>query len=159
MLLRKTYRFEASHILPLHAGKCSRLHGHSWVLHVWVEGKINQETGFVKDFAEISDVVKPIVELLDHRHLGQWATTVNAEGKKTLVEKRRLEWGVVASPRMDTMAPTGWEPLLYPSSENLLWWFGGSIKEAGLSWSRLALEETCTSYAELDRLEFESGVR
>src|SRR5438034_5141876 len=52
MLLRKTFRFEASHILPKHPGKCSRLHGHSWVLHVSITGPINRDTGFVMDYAD-----------------------------------------------------------------------------------------------------------
>jgi 6-pyruvoyl-tetrahydropterin synthase len=39
----------------------------------------------------------------------------------------------------------------YPSSENILLWLG---KERPMDWSKLALEETCTSYAELTREEF-----
>jgi len=44
----------------------------------------------------------------------------------------------------------------YPSSENLLIWIGGQLKIAGLDWSKLAIEETCTSYAVLTRSEFDS---
>lgn len=36
--LEKTFRFEASHQLPKHDGKCARLHGHSWVGRVVIEG-------------------------------------------------------------------------------------------------------------------------
>lgn len=70
MQLRKTFRFEASHVLPKHPGKCSRLHGHSWILHVGVEGPIDPDTGFVVDYGDISKAVKPLVEdQLDHHHL------------------------------------------------------------------------------------------
>jgi len=69
MILRKTFRFEASHVLPKHPGKCSRLHGHSWVLHVSVSGPIDSETGFVMDYADISERVRPIIDCLDHYHL------------------------------------------------------------------------------------------
>ena len=43
--LAKTFRFEASHQLPLHEGQCARLHGHSWVLTVEVRGATLQESG------------------------------------------------------------------------------------------------------------------
>jgi 6-pyruvoyltetrahydropterin/6-carboxytetrahydropterin synthase len=131
MLLRKTFRFEASHILPKHPGKCSRLHGHSWVLHVFVEGFVDKETGFVMDFAEISNGVKPLIDSLDHRHLG------------TIEFDVRPSWQVEGMP---------WD--FYPSSENLLYWIGDQLK--GMVWSKLALEETCTSYAELTREEFDA---
>lgn len=157
MLLKKIFRFEASHVLPLHLGKCSRLHGHSWVLHVAVEGPINEQTGFVQDYGDISTLVKPIVESVDHKHLGQWATHVDLDGKKILQEKESgaYEWGVVSSSSMNIMAPEHWNKFLYPSSEHLLHWFGKKLKDAGLDWFELSLEETCTSYCELSRLEFE----
>jgi len=143
MLLRKTFRFEASHILPKHPGKCSRLHGHSWVLHVEVEGPIDEITGFVMDYADISKMVKPLIERLDHRHLG----TIEFDFKDS--------WLV---PDMD--------PEFYPSSENLLSWIGNELLRywdygnglERLDWSTLALEETCTSYAELTREEFNASI-
>lgn len=138
MLLRKTFKFEASHILPRHKGKCSRLHGHSWVLHVFVEGERNEETGFVKDYAEISDVVKPLIERLDHRHFGQWFQDEYPHGCKDF-----MGWEVNAA-----WAVPGMSPEFYPSSENLLIWIGHQLRK-DLSWSKLALEETCTSYCEL----------
>lgn len=142
MELRKTYRFEASHILPKHPGKCSRLHGHSWVLHVSVRGPVNSDTGFVMDYGDISKVVKPLVERLDHRHLGQWP----------ILEEPVPEWEVEGLP-----------PDFYPTSENLLWWIGDQLlrkqdsNDYGdrLEWSRIALEETCTAYAELTREEYD----
>lgn len=134
MLLRKTFRFEASHILPKHPGKCSRLHGHSWVLHVEVEGQIDDETGFVMDYAEISEGVRPLIDNLDHRHLGAFPG-----------------WLLDSIPA-DNCVP-GITVGFYPSSENLLWWIGNQLK--GLVWTNLVLEETCTSSATLTRKEFD----
>jgi len=138
MILRKTFRFEASHLLPRHNGKCRRLHGHSWVLHVFVDGTINKETGFVMDYALISEQVKPLIEKLDHRHLGAWPSTnlethLGFEGDFSI-------WSVEGLPED-----------FYPSSENLLVWIGKKL--ISLEWSKLALEETCTSYCELTRKE------
>lgn len=140
MELRKTYRFEASHILPKHLGKCSRLHGHSWVLHVYIQGSINPETGFVKDFAEMSKVIKPLVESLDHRHLGTWESIGDAP-----LDPGQEPWSVLDLPEE-----------FYPTSENLLYWIGEQLllKGQGINWSKLALEETCTSKATLFREEF-----
>lgn len=139
MLLRKMFRFEASHVLPKHPGKCSRLHGHSWVLHVETQGPVNQDTGFVMDYAEISAVVKPLVEKLDHRHLGAWQNL----GKFVTLDGYPESWRVPDLP-VD----------FYPSSENLLFWIGEQLCAAQLKWSKVALEETCTSYCELKLDEF-----
>lgn len=63
--------FEASHVLPKHPGKCSHLHGHSWLLRVYVSGVINPETGFVVDYADLKKVVREnVIDVLDHQHLG-----------------------------------------------------------------------------------------
>lgn len=145
MVLKKSFRFEASHILPKHPGKCSRLHGHSWVLHVFVEGEINKDTGFVMDYAEISNAVKPLIDALDHHHLGTF--------------KFQEPTGADLSPG-DNFYLLRWKPEgpsihypddIYPSSENLLFWIGSQLRSFPykLTWSKLALEETCTSYCEL----------
>jgi len=140
-------------------------------LHVEISGSINQETGFVQDFADISKVMTPLVERLDHRHLGAW----EVQG----------EW----IPKLHGFDVEGLTEDVYPSSENLLIWIAGQIEgldvyhlirkdhtpepftpypgqlietdededeEVTLQsyWSKLALEETCTSYAELTREEF-----
>jgi 6-pyruvoyltetrahydropterin/6-carboxytetrahydropterin synthase len=136
MELRKTFRFEASHVLPKHPGKCSRLHGHSWVLHMSVEGEINPDTGFVMDFADISKIVKPLIEKLDHRHLGTY-------GFFTDDKQYQLKWGV------SELAG------IYPTSENLLCWIGLQLRD--LPWSKLAIEETCTSMAILTRKEYDGN--
>lgn len=138
MELTKTFRFEASHVLPKHPGKCSRLHGHSWVLHVSVSGSINPQTGFVMDFADISTVVKPLIERLDHRHLGTWFI------KTGIALPNVANWDVPGLP-FD----------FYPTSENLLTWIGLQLSASTLAWSKLSIEETCTSRATLTREEYD----
>lgn len=75
-LVRKTFRFEAAHVLPHHDGKCARLHGHSWVLQVEIQGKglhtTGPKQGMLLDFGDISAVVKPLLEdRLDHYYLNE----------------------------------------------------------------------------------------
>jgi 6-pyruvoyltetrahydropterin/6-carboxytetrahydropterin synthase len=73
--LSKKFTFEASHQLPKHNGKCARLHGHSWVGWIHVEGnrlgEANGSTaGMLIDYGTLSALIKPIVEEhLDHYHL------------------------------------------------------------------------------------------
>ena len=71
--LRKTFQFEAAHLLPnLPAShKCRRLHGHSFRVEIAIAGECNPQLGWVMDYAEISDLFKPLWEQLDHRHLNE----------------------------------------------------------------------------------------
>ncbi len=74
--LEKTFRFEASHQLPKHDGKCARLHGHSWIGKVVVEGpellEGGPKSGMLIDYGDLSNLLKPLVEgSLDHWHLNE----------------------------------------------------------------------------------------
>ncbi|MEY3238260.1 MAG: hypothetical protein RI883_2361 [Bacteroidota bacterium] len=53
-------------------GKCSNpnYHGHNYVLETWVEGEIDQETGFVYDLKKLKELVQEnVTERFDHRNL------------------------------------------------------------------------------------------
>jgi 6-pyruvoyltetrahydropterin/6-carboxytetrahydropterin synthase len=72
--LSKTFRFEAAHHLPAHDGKCRRVHGHSWVGVIEVQGDTlhtsGPKAGMVVDFYDLNAAVEPIVEAyLDHHDL------------------------------------------------------------------------------------------
>ena len=72
MELFKEFTFEAAHQLPgLPAEhKCSRLHGHSYRVRICVSGDVDEATGMVIDFADISSLVKPVInDHLDHYYL------------------------------------------------------------------------------------------
>ena len=61
MQIRKTFRFEAAHVLPFHPGKCARMHGHSYVLEVAVRGPLQESgpaRGMILDFDEIKTIVR-----------------------------------------------------------------------------------------------------
>jgi len=68
-----SFTFEAAHRLPAVAPehKCSRLHGHSYRVEVWLEGLIDPVTGWVVDFAEIKMAFAPLREQLDHQYLNE----------------------------------------------------------------------------------------
>lgn len=79
MRVSKEFTLEASHIIPHHPGACRRLHGHSWKVVVELEGSYNPKTGMMMDFADLKEIVQPIVDRLDHQHLNFFMKCPTAE--------------------------------------------------------------------------------
>lgn len=69
--LEKTFRFESAHFLPRVAEdhKCRRIHGHSYVVDIAVEGEVDPEMGWLIDFGEIAEAWAPLQKMLDHHLL------------------------------------------------------------------------------------------
>lgn len=67
----KEFTFEAAHQLPGHKSKCANLHGHSYRVVVTIYGDIKDfpgttDDGMVIDFADLKEIVKPIIDEMDH---------------------------------------------------------------------------------------------
>ncbi|MDR3206548.1 MAG: 6-pyruvoyl tetrahydropterin synthase family protein [Candidatus Methanoplasma sp.] len=60
-------RFSSCHFIPNHE-KCSRLHGHSYIVRLRLEGEIN-EAGMVMDFVTVKKKLRSMVDEMDHRVL------------------------------------------------------------------------------------------
>ena len=73
MELRKTFQFEAAHLLPRlpNSHKCRRLHGHSFKVEIAVAGPCDRRLGWLMDYADISAAFKPIWQRLDHYYLNE----------------------------------------------------------------------------------------
>jgi 6-pyruvoyltetrahydropterin/6-carboxytetrahydropterin synthase len=56
--------FDAGHRIVGHKGKCARLHGHTYKVHIMASGSVH-EPGFVVDFGDLKDIVNE----WDHRML------------------------------------------------------------------------------------------
>jgi 6-pyruvoyltetrahydropterin/6-carboxytetrahydropterin synthase len=71
--LRKSFQFEAAHLLPHlpETHKCRRLHGHSFKVEVVVTGDCDQELGWLIDYADIGEAFKPLLAQLDHYYLNE----------------------------------------------------------------------------------------
>jgi 6-pyruvoyltetrahydropterin/6-carboxytetrahydropterin synthase len=117
--LEKKFRFEASHQLPQHDGKCRRLHGHSWVGTLILEGDDTDlvvggpKSGMLVDFGDVSRLLSDVLDrYLDHHHLN---------------DTTRLE---------------------NPTSELLAWWIYQRMKPRLPLLRCVRIEETCTSAAE-----------
>jgi 6-pyruvoyltetrahydropterin/6-carboxytetrahydropterin synthase len=78
--LRKTFQFEAAHKVPNvpAAHKCARLHGHSFRVEVVVAGECDPRLGWLMDYADISDAVRPLLDRLDHYYLNESPGLENA---------------------------------------------------------------------------------
>ena len=73
MEIFKEFTFEAAHRLPhVPPGhKCARLHGHSYQVAVHVEGPLDGRDGWVRDFAELTCAMAPLLGCLDHYYLNE----------------------------------------------------------------------------------------
>ena len=73
MQLRKSFQFEAAHLLPRlpKSNKCRRLHGHSFQVEIVVSGDCDPHLGWVMDYADISATFRPIWNSLDHHYLNE----------------------------------------------------------------------------------------
>jgi len=79
MLLTRKFKFDASHTLDWHQGKCKNLHGHTFNLEIQVNGPLN-ENSVVIDFIELKQIVtQHILDKLDHSHLNDTIQNPTAE--------------------------------------------------------------------------------
>ena len=65
----KEFVFDAAHRIPGHLGKCKNIHGHTYRVQVTVGMPLcefKQSEGMVMDFGDLSQVVRPIIEAMDH---------------------------------------------------------------------------------------------
>ena len=50
-------KIAAGHRLPEYDGPCSRYHGHTWLIEVWLEGTMTKRTGMLVDFKDVKDII------------------------------------------------------------------------------------------------------
>lgn len=67
----KEFMFEAAHKLPHvpKGHKCGRLHGHSFLVRLYLCGKVDPHTGWIMDFSDVKTIFQPIYDQLDHHYL------------------------------------------------------------------------------------------
>jgi 6-pyruvoyltetrahydropterin/6-carboxytetrahydropterin synthase len=73
MEIFREFTFEAAHRLPQvpPGHKCARLHGHSYRLEVHIDGEVDPALGWVMDFADLKEAVRPVIDQLDHYYLNE----------------------------------------------------------------------------------------
>ena len=67
--IKKTFEVAGAHRLKLnYPSKCSRLHGHNWLITIWCRSEELDKQGMVVDFTEIK---KLIDDRIDHFYLNE----------------------------------------------------------------------------------------
>lgn len=68
----KRIEISAAHHISNHPGKCRNHHGHNYVIEVAVRGDVSDQTGMVKDFYEVKEDLKAVIdEPCDHKDLNK----------------------------------------------------------------------------------------
>ena len=71
--LKQHFQIESARFLP-HLPKdhpCSRVHGHSFKIILTLSGPLDPKLGWVMDYHEITKVMKPLLQQLDHQTLNE----------------------------------------------------------------------------------------
>lgn len=63
--------FSAAHFLPHYPGPCSRLHGHNFIVRVYVRGRELDSNGMLVDFGVLKAAFAEILAELDHYCLNE----------------------------------------------------------------------------------------
>lgn len=65
--IKKRLEIAGSHQLCLdYESKCNNIHGHNWIVTIYLKGEKLNKNGMLMDFTEIK---KLIIERLDHKHI------------------------------------------------------------------------------------------
>jgi 6-pyruvoyltetrahydropterin/6-carboxytetrahydropterin synthase len=100
--ITRKFTFDAAHQLTKYHGKCERMHGHTYMLEVTVEGPV-QENGMVVDFVLLKQVVqKKILEKLDHHNLNDQFENPTAEHIAQWIFEQLKELPEIAEKEMRT---------------------------------------------------------
>ena len=97
--------FAAAHFLTHYHGKCENLHGHNYLVWLWVRGAELGEGGMLADFSLLKKALKETVNLLDHTNLNDMEVFQNDPSAERIarfifekVRERLPELGVDISP-------------------------------------------------------------
>ena len=63
--------FSAAHSLKGYPGDCARVHGHNWIIEVFVRCTKLNEIGIGIDFRDIKQSIKDLLNNLDHFNLNE----------------------------------------------------------------------------------------
>jgi len=61
--------FNSAHALRGYNGPCENLHGHTWKVQIYFNGKTLNKIGILIDFREVKAKLKDVLAGLDHKNL------------------------------------------------------------------------------------------
>ena len=103
--VKKEIEISASHSLNLsYQSKCENLHGHNWIITIYLKSKTLNENGMIMDFTHIKNKIK---DKLDHKNLNdilQFNTTAENIAKWVADEIGPLCYKVSVQESRDNIA-------------------------------------------------------
>lgn len=131
--IRKVFKFEAAHRLASAYSKdCMDIHGHSYVVEVFLSAEELDENGMVVDFGLISHCLKDYFEEWDHAYIVQEEEVEDS----TAARIKEMVWN--ANPTAENMAEQMYVEIKYLIS--------GDDETSKLR--KVRVHETATGYAE-----------
>ncbi|MDI9617322.1 MAG: 6-carboxytetrahydropterin synthase QueD [Methanothrix sp.] len=82
--------FDAAHHLPMHEGRCSRIHGHTYRVEVVLQGNPGDD-GMIVDFYVLKKIVSRVIQELDHNDLNSVLQNPTAEMIASHIHRRLRE--------------------------------------------------------------------
>ena len=65
--IRKLFKFEAAHVLEsAYSTECKCIHGHSYIVEVFISSESLNDDGMVIDFKKLKEIINPLIEKWDH---------------------------------------------------------------------------------------------
>lgn len=64
-------QFSAAHSLLGYHGNCRQIHGHNWIVEVFVRCRELNDIGIGIDFRNVKQAIKEIIENIDHSYLNE----------------------------------------------------------------------------------------
>ncbi len=106
--------FASGHYLRNYRGKCENPHGHNYKVRVTLAGAALDETGLLLDFKLLKQVLKPVIERIDHQMLNDLEpfTTLNPSAEniaKYLYDETNRQLARVTGDRVRVKDCTIWE--------------------------------------------------
>ncbi|HUY94221.1 MAG TPA: 6-carboxytetrahydropterin synthase QueD [Terracidiphilus sp.] len=106
--------FSSGHYLRNYRGRCENPHGHNYKVRVTLAGEALDEAGLLLDFKLLKQVMRPVIDRLDHRMLNDLEpfTTLNPSAEniaRYFYEQTNQQLAAMSNGRVRVKDCTIWE--------------------------------------------------
>lgn len=139
--IRKTFKFEAAHFLEhAYSTACMSVHGHSYVVEVFVRADQLNKDGMVIDFGQLKDVAGNLIDSFDH------ALIIKESEKDHPLSKAEKVVTMKENPTAENMARHFFEKIRSKLIDNR----SMDNERRGLRLVKVRVHETKTGWAEYE---------
>ena len=79
--------FSAAHSLIGYQGNCANIHGHNWIVEVFVRCRELNDIGIGIDFRDVRQAIKDIIKDIDHSYLNEYPEFKNTNPSSENIAK------------------------------------------------------------------------